>query len=178
MIRRCTFPRLLQAFSLFLCANSNRKLTNPRHQCHSCPKGLHWSQLLAKAIYWTKTFPPRLTSVYAEKLESAAFFFFFFFLVQVLAGGLSSHRGGRDLRQPAVPGAHERAVHGQVRYFCQDERGARGTLTLLLHDGRQDGQNAGAARELQRSGSQSRHRGQQGGSWRSGDGVSVTVTLS
>ena len=79
---------------------------------------------------------------------------------QVLAGRLSSHSGGRDLCQPAVPGVDVRAVHGQVCHFRQDERSAGGTSALLLHDGRQDGQDAGAARKLQWSGPESRHRGQ------------------
>lgn len=82
-------------------------------------------------------------------------------LIQILAGGLSAHGRGGDLRQFAVPGADVCTVHGQVRHLRQDERGARGTPALLLHDGRQDGQDAGAARELHGSGPQSRHRGQQ-----------------
>lgn len=78
---------------------------------------------------------------------------------QVLAGGLSANRGGRDLRQSAVPRADVSAVHGQICGVRQDERRQRGSPALLLHDGRQNRQNPRAARELLRGGAQQGHRG-------------------
>lgn len=100
-----------------------------------------------------------LSSFYCRLIRFLRLSLFVFF-VQVLAGRLPSHRRGRDLFQLALPGVNGCSIYGQVRYFCQDEWIAWRTFALLLHDRRQDGQNAGAAWELLRSGSQSRHRGQ------------------
>lgn len=55
--------------------------------------------------------------------------------LQVLAVGLPSDGRSRELRHPAVQGAHRGALHGQVCHFCQDERPPRRASALLLHDG-------------------------------------------
>lgn len=109
-------------------------------------------------IYYQSTFLPSSLAYICTLIKFLPATFPLYSL-QVLASRLSTHRRGSDLRKLTVPGVDGRSIYGQVCYFCQDEWSTWGTLTLLLHDRWQDGQNVGAARKLHWSGSQSRHRG-------------------
>lgn len=125
-------------------------------------------QRKSRQIYYHSAFPPCSLAHFwiLMKFASATFnllFSPFHCFVQILAGRLSTHSRGSDLCQLAVPGADVCSIYGQVCYICQDEWIAWGTLTLLLHDRWQDGQNTGTAWKLHRSGSQSRHWGQHRG---------------
>ena len=79
---------------------------------------------------------------------------------QVLADGLSEHQRRGEDGVGAVPRGDRRPVHVQVRGVRAPPRAAGGAAARLLHDRRQDGQDARAAGALLRGGAQPRRRGQ------------------
>lgn len=92
------------------------------------------------------------------------FFWFFFFhyvfcFSQILACRLPSGFRNRRASLTTVQRVDMCPLHGQVCCFCQNKWPGGVFPAMLLHDGRQGGQNPGAAGELWGGGPEQRHWG-------------------